>query len=76
MARWYHSECYFGKNIDASWYRNDLRVDDKKVTTGNMSDIPGFHGLAREQEATLKKYINKHKHQSASSIKPSGTAQS
>ena len=76
MARWYHSECYFGNNFDARKCRNDLRVDDAKVTTGNMSDIPGFHGLTKEQKATLKKDINKHKHQSASSIKPSCTAQS
>jgi len=76
MTRWYHSGCYFGNNFDARKCRNDRRDGDKKVTTGNMSDIPGFLGLTMELKATLKADINKKKHKSLSSTKPSRTTQS
>jgi len=75
MARWYHSGCYFGNNFDTRKCRNDNREAEKKVTTSNMSEVPGFHGLTKDLKATLKADIMKKKH-SASSTKPSRTAQS
>jgi len=75
MARWYHSGCYFGNNFDTRKCRNDLRDGDKKVTTSNMSAIPGFHGLSRELKRTLKADIKQKKYKSASSTKSSQTTQ-